>query len=175
MLRHSVAAMLHSFPLPEIISSFPNANVSVKMGRKKKRDCVHITDHRIEPALSRLKVHLNSNPFSVGVEGVEENSSLKCNVMILPEVDTCSSCCRPLLGFGKAQIFPVEAPYQKDSQFIWLYIFEQTFSLTTQNKGRLRSKITDCQLCDLLTITTTRLPPDLTAILQSKAQCYCSR
>ena len=54
------------------------------------------------------------------------------------------------------------------------YICEQTFSLLTLNKSRLRTKMTDSHLRDVLRISTTKLTPDLPAILQSKAQHHCS-
>ncbi|KAK0141946.1 General transcription factor II-I repeat domain-containing protein 2 [Merluccius polli] len=54
------------------------------------------------------------------------------------------------------------------------YICEQIFSLMTLNKSRLRTKMTDDHLCDVLRISTTKLTPDLPAILQAKAQLHCS-
>ncbi|KAL1268623.1 hypothetical protein QQF64_033986 [Cirrhinus molitorella] len=54
------------------------------------------------------------------------------------------------------------------------YICEQTFSLMTMNKSSLTASLTDSYLCDLLRFSTTRLTPDLTSILKSKAQHHCS-
>lgn len=54
------------------------------------------------------------------------------------------------------------------------YICEQTFSLLTLNKSRMRTKITDSHLHDVLRISTTKFTPDLQAILRSKAQHHCS-
>lgn len=46
------------------------------------------------------------------------------------------------------------------------YICEQTFSVLTPNKNRLRTKMTDSHLCDVFYISTTKLTPDLPAVLQ---------
>lgn len=54
------------------------------------------------------------------------------------------------------------------------YICEQTFSLVTLNKSRMRTKMTDSHLHDVLRVSTTKFTPDLTAILRSKVQHQCS-
>lgn len=72
-------------------------------------------------------------------------SLLKWNVIIFFEV----SAIKVLQGFGKVQIFPDDAPSQKDVQFIWLCMWANIFS-------------------------DDRLTPDLTAVLQSKAQHHWS-
>ncbi|TWW65333.1 General transcription factor II-I repeat domain-containing protein 2 [Takifugu flavidus] len=54
------------------------------------------------------------------------------------------------------------------------YICEQAFSLLNQNKGRLRARMTDGHLCEVLRVSTTKLSPDMSAILQSKAQHHGS-
>ena len=43
-----------------------------------------------------------------------------------------------------------------------------------QNKSRLRSRMTDSHLCEVLRVSTTKLSPDIPAILQSKGQHHCS-
>ena len=48
------------------------------------------------------------------------------------------------------------------------YTCEQTFSVLTLNKSRLRTKMTNNHLCNVLHISTSKLTPDLPAILQSK-------
>ena len=54
------------------------------------------------------------------------------------------------------------------------FICEQTFSLLGHNKIRLRTRITDSHLCDVLRVSTTKLSPDISAIIQSKGQSHCS-
>lgn len=54
------------------------------------------------------------------------------------------------------------------------YLCEQTFSLMNLNKNRLRSRLTDSHLCDILRITTTAVKPDLACVLQSRSQYHPS-
>lgn len=102
-----------------------------------------------------------STPFLMDAEEVEENQLLS-----LPDF---------YRSLEKAK-FPLMKRHAKRmmSLFGSTYICEQTFSLLTLNKSRLRTKMTDSHLCDVLRISTTKLTPDLPAILQSKVQHHCS-
>ena len=54
------------------------------------------------------------------------------------------------------------------------YICEQTFSVMNLNKTRVRSRLTDPHLLDILRISTTALKPDLACVLQSRSQFHPS-
>ena len=54
------------------------------------------------------------------------------------------------------------------------YLCEQTFSVMNLNKNRLRSRLNDSHLRDILRISTTVLKPDLTALLKSRSQYHPS-
>lgn len=107
------------------------------------------------------EIKLFSTPFLMDAEEVEENQLLS-----LPDF---------YRSLEKAK-FPLMKRHAKRmmSLFGSTYICEQTFSLLTLNKSRLRTKMTDSHLCDVLRISTTKLTPDLPAILQSKVQHHCS-
>ncbi|KAK2816816.1 hypothetical protein Q5P01_025007 [Channa striata] len=52
------------------------------------------------------------------------------------------------------------------------YLCEQTFSV--MNKNRLRSRLSDSHLCDILRISTASLKPDLASLLKSRSQYHPS-
>ena len=54
------------------------------------------------------------------------------------------------------------------------YLCEQTFSVMNLNKNRLRSRLTDAHLRDILRISTTAVKPDLARVLQSRSQYHPS-
>ncbi|XP_073670885.1 general transcription factor II-I repeat domain-containing protein 2 [Paramisgurnus dabryanus] len=54
------------------------------------------------------------------------------------------------------------------------YICEQTFSIMNLNKTRLRSRITDAHLRDVIRVVTTAVKPDLTNVLQCRSQFHPS-
>lgn len=68
---------------------------------------------------------------------------------------------RVLQELGNIPISTNEVPCRKNVQFVWLHniqhVHEQTFGLITSNRSRVRSKITDSHLYDVLGISTTRL------------------
>ncbi|GAA6073181.1 general transcription factor II-I repeat domain-containing protein 2-like [Tachysurus ichikawai] len=142
------------------------------------------------PALSEINVFkkfsviekqikLFSTPFLVDAEEVEESlqleliemqcdDSLKSQHQLLSLPDFYQS-----LDHAK---FPLLRRHAKRmmSLFGSTYICEQTFSLLNQNKSRLRSRMTDSHLCEVLCVSTTKLSPDIPAILQSKGQHHYS-
>ncbi|KAK2839523.1 hypothetical protein Q5P01_013263 [Channa striata] len=124
------------------------------------------------------QIKLFWTPFLVDAEEVEESlqleliemqcdDSLKSQHQLLSLPDFYQS-----LDHAK---FPVMRRHAKRmmSLFGLTYICEQTFSLLNQNKSRLRSRMTDSHLCEVLRVSTTKLSPDIPAILQSKGQHHC--
>lgn len=59
------------------------------------------------------------------------------------------------------------------SMFGSTYTCVQTLSLITLDKSKFRTKMIDSHICDVLRISTSKLTPDLPAILQAKIQHHC--
>uniref|UniRef100_A0A3B5LSC0 HAT C-terminal dimerisation domain-containing protein n=1 Tax=Xiphophorus couchianus TaxID=32473 RepID=A0A3B5LSC0_9TELE len=125
------------------------------------------------------EITLFAAPFSMDAKEVEESLQLE---LIEIQCDDSLKNQHQLLSLPdfyrsleKAK-FPLTRRHAKRmmSLFGSTYICEQTFSLLTLNKSRLRTRTTDSHLRDVLRISTTKLTPDLPAILQTKAQHHCS-
>ena len=54
------------------------------------------------------------------------------------------------------------------------YLCEQTFSIMNLNKTRVRSRLTDAHLRDILRISTSALKPDLSCVMQARSQFHPS-
>lgn len=54
------------------------------------------------------------------------------------------------------------------------YICEQTFSIMNLNKNRLRERLSDSHLLDVLRISATQLQPDVDKLLRAKNQYHVS-
>ncbi len=54
------------------------------------------------------------------------------------------------------------------------YLCEQTFSLMNLNKSKLRSKITDSDLHNILSLSVSQLQPNLEKLLKNKDQLHIS-
>ncbi|XP_072221995.1 general transcription factor II-I repeat domain-containing protein 2 [Leuresthes tenuis] len=125
------------------------------------------------------EIKLFSTPFVMDAEEVEESLQLE---LIEMQCDDSLKNQHQLLSLPdfyqslEKDKFPLMRRHAKRmmSLFGSTYICEQTFSLLTLNKSRLRTKMTDSHLHDVLRISTTKLTPDLPDILQSKAQHHCS-
>lgn len=125
------------------------------------------------------EIQLFSTSFLMDVDAVEE--SLKLELIKMQSDDSLKNQHQLLSlpdfyrSLDKAR-FPLMRRHAKRmmSLFGSAHICEQTFSLLNLIKNRLRTKMTDSHLCDVLRISTTKLTPDLPAILQSKAQRHCS-
>lgn len=110
------------------------------------------------------EIKLFSTPFLLDAEEVEESLQLELiemQLLSLPDF---------YRSLEKAK-FPLMRRHAKrmTSLFGTTYICEQTFSLLTLNKSRLRTKMSDSHLCDVLHISTSKLTRDLPAVLQSRA------
>uniref|UniRef100_A0AAR2IMY0 SPIN-DOC-like zinc-finger domain-containing protein n=1 Tax=Pygocentrus nattereri TaxID=42514 RepID=A0AAR2IMY0_PYGNA len=125
------------------------------------------------------EIKLFATPFLLDPEEVEENLQLE---LIKIQCDDCLKNHHQQLSLPKfyrgleKEKFPLMSCHAKKmiSLFGSTYICEQTFSLLTLNKSRLRTKMTDSHLHNVLRISTTKFTPDLPAILRSKAQQHCS-
>lgn len=169
------------FPaLSEIKSAFPKADLSTK----KEKYVSVITSPWTEfnqrfqdfSAIGK-QIKLFLTPFLVDAKEVEKSlrlepiemqcdDSLKSHHQLLPDFYQSLDNAR----------FPLMRRHAKRmmSLFGSTYISEQTFSALNQNKSRLRTRMTDSHLCEVLRVSTTKLSPDISAIIQSKAQHHCS-
>ncbi|KAG9266202.1 general transcription factor II-I repeat domain-containing protein 2-like [Astyanax mexicanus] len=150
------------FPaLGEIVSHLPSAKIPGKMEKYANVLTSLITEfnQRFQDfAAIEEDIQVFSSPFCVDVEGVQEELELiklQCD-------DTLHSHHQmlPLPEFYRSlekSRFPLMRRHAKRmiSLFGSTYICEQTFSLMTLNKNRLRSRITDRHLCNVLRISTT--------------------
>ncbi|KAJ8362383.1 hypothetical protein AAFF_G00376110 [Aldrovandia affinis] len=174
---------LAHFPmLSENKSAFPTTNLSAK----KEKYVSVITSLKTEFSrrfqdFSNIEkeIRLFSTPFLMNAEEVEESLQLE---LIEMQCDDSLKNLHQLLSLPdfyrsleKAK-FPLMRRQAKRmmSLFGSTYICEQTFSLLTLNKSRLRTKMSDSHLRDVLRISTTKFTPDLPAILQSKVQHHCA-
>lgn len=171
------------FPtLSEIKCGFPNAHLSAK----KEKYVSVLTSLKTEFSQRfqdfstiEKEIKLFSTPFVMDAEEVEESLQLE---LIEMQCDDSLKNQHQLLSLPdfyqslEKDKFPLMRRHAKRmmSLFGSTYICEQTFSLLTLNKSRLRTKMTDSHLRDVLRISTTKLTPDLPDILQSKAQHHCS-
>lgn len=120
-------------------------------------------------------IKLFTTPFMINAEEVEESLQLELTEM---QCDDSLKNQHQLLSLPdvyqslEEAKFPLMRRHAKRmmSLFGSTYICEQTFSLMRPNKSRLRTKVTNDHPCDVLRISTTKLTPDLPAILQAKAQ-----
>ncbi|MCJ8731192.1 hypothetical protein PDJAM_G00196560 [Pangasius djambal] len=171
------------FPtLSELRSAFPKADLSDKKGKYVSVITSLMTEfsQRFQDfSTIENDIKLFATPFMINAEEVEESLQLE---LIEMQCDDSLKNQHQLLSLPdfywslEEAKFPLMRRHAKRmmSLFGSTYICEQTFSLMTLNKSRLRTKMTNDHLCDVLCISTTKLTPDLPAILQAKGQLHCS-
>ncbi|KAF4071849.1 hypothetical protein AMELA_G00267610 [Ameiurus melas] len=151
---------------PEKVPDFNNVSLS-------RNTVVH------DFSVVEKQIKLFSTPFLVDAEEVEESLQLE---LIEMQCDDSLKSQHQLLSLPEfyqsldnAKFPLMRRPAKRMmSLFDSTYICEQTFSLLNQNKSRLRTRMTDSHLCEVLRVSTTKLSPDMSAILQSKGQHHCS-
>lgn len=166
----------------EMKSAFPKANISAK--KKKICVCDCISHDRIQPTFPSFSViekeiKLFLTPFLVDAEEVQEGLQLELIEMQCDDSPKSQHQLLSLPDFYRSldnTKFPQMRRHAKRMMCLFgsTYICEQAFSLLNQNKGRLRARMTDGHLCEVLRVSTTKLSPDMSAILQSKAHHHCS-
>ncbi|MCJ8731193.1 hypothetical protein PDJAM_G00196570 [Pangasius djambal] len=171
------------FPtLSELRSAFPKADLSDKKGKYVSVITSLMTEfsQRFQDfSTIENDMKLFATPFMINAEEVEESLQLE---LIEMQCDDSLKNQHQLLSLPdfyrslEEAKFPLMRRHAKRmmSLFGSTYICEQTFSLMMLNKSRLRTKMTNDHLCDVLRISTTKLTPDLPAILQAKGQLHCS-
>ncbi|KAG7524861.1 hypothetical protein JOB18_018063 [Solea senegalensis] len=172
--------MLHTSEcvfLSEIKSAFPKTELSAKKEKYVSVIASLVTEfnQRFQDfSVIEKQIKQFSTPFLVeeslqfDLIEMQCDDSLKSQHQLLSLPDFYQS-----LDYAK---FPLMRRHAKRmmSLFGSTYICQQTFSLLNQNKSRLRTRMTDSHLCEVLRVSTTKLSPDMSAIIQSKGQHHCS-
>uniref|UniRef100_A0A3B3XNZ9 DUF4371 domain-containing protein n=1 Tax=Poecilia mexicana TaxID=48701 RepID=A0A3B3XNZ9_9TELE len=171
------------FPaLSEIKSAFPKTDLSAKKEKYVSVIASLVTEfnQRFQDFSDIEKqIKLFSTPFLVDAEEVEESLQLE---LIEMQCDDSLKSQHQLLSLPEFYQsldnakFPLMRLHAKRmmSLFGSTYICEQTFPQLNQNKSRLRTRMTDTHLCEILRVSTTKLSPNMSTILQSKGQHHCS-
>ncbi|XP_073807411.1 general transcription factor II-I repeat domain-containing protein 2-like [Danio rerio] len=171
------------FPaLKEVIDSFPQDNIDVQM----KGYVTAIASLSVEFnkrfqdfAVIEKDMLLFSSPLSADPDNAPprlqlELIELQCDYECRGKHQQCS-----LVDFYRQLDkgrFPEMRSFAKKmlSLFGSTYLCEQTFSVMNLNKNRLRSKMSDSHLRDILRISTTAIKPDLVSLLKSRSQYHPS-
>ncbi|KAJ7990392.1 hypothetical protein DPEC_G00299830 [Dallia pectoralis] len=164
------------FPaLKEVSDSFPRDNIGAQM----KSYATAIASLSVEFnkrfrdfAVFEKDMLLFSSPFSV--DHNDAPPQLQCDDECRGKHQQCS-----LVDFYRQldkNRFPEMRSFAKKmlSLFGSTYLCQQTFSVMNFNKNRLRSRMSDSHLRDILRITTTVLKPDLDSLLKSRSQYHPS-
>ncbi|XP_072303167.1 general transcription factor II-I repeat domain-containing protein 2 [Eucyclogobius newberryi] len=171
------------FPaLQGIMTSFPQSNINAQT-RRYAADISSLTEefqHRFRDfAAIEKEITMFSSPFSVAPDTAPDHLQLE-----LIELQ-CDAECRSRhqqlsladfyrqLDEGRFQEIRTFAKKML-SLFGSTYLCEQTFSVMNFNKSRVRTRLTDSHLRDILRIKTTAFEPDLTYDLQSRSQYHPS-
>lgn len=117
----------------------------------------------------KLDFKLFGDPFSVPVEEAPEHMQME--LIDLQTSDLCKSRFRDLDILDFYKTLPDEFLHLKnnaskcDTMFASTYICEQTFSVMTQNKSKLRNKLTDEHLESILKVSTSCFQPNISKIV----------
>ena len=119
------------------------------------------------------------SPFSVNPDEAPKNLQLElielqCDNEWLSRLQHLSLV--PIYPQPDKSKFPEIRTFAKKilSLFGSTYLCEPTFSVMNLNKNRLRSKLSDSLLRDILLLNTSTFEPDLTRILKSRSQFHFS-
>lgn len=171
------------FPaLLEIRTAFPKVNL---LAKKEKYVSVITSlatefDHRFKDFSSiENDIRLFSTPFLIDAQDVEESLQLELIELQCDDFLKSQHQLLSLPDFYRSlddAKFPLLRRHAKKMICLFgsTYICEQTFSLLNYNKSRHRTRMTDRHLSEVLRLSSTKLSPDLPAILQAKEQHHCS-
>ena len=171
------------FPaLSDVMSPYPNTDLSAKNEKYAYVTASLVTEfnQRFQDfSVIEKQIKLFSTPFLVDAEEVKESLQVE---LIEMQCDDSLKGQRQLpslpdfyQSLGSAK-FPLMRRHTNRmmSLFGSTYVCEHTFCLLNQSKNRLRARMTDDHLCEVLRASTTELSLDMSAILQSKGQLHCS-
>lgn len=171
------------FPaLKEVIDSFPQDNIGAQM----KSYATAIASLSVEFnkrfrdfAVIEKDMMLFSSPFSVDPDDAPPQLQLELIELQCDDEWRGRHQQLSLVDFYRQldkSRFPEMRTFAKKmlSLFGSTYLCEQTFSVMNLNKNRLRSRLSDSHLRDILRISTTALKPDLPSLLKSRSQYHPS-
>ncbi len=128
---------------------------------------------------STADFELFAQPFTISVDAVRDGLQmelieLQCDTELKHKFTSL-----PLTDFYKcvpANRYPKMCKQAQVmlSLFGSTYLCEQTFSLMNLNKSKLRSKITDSHLHNILSLSVSQLQPNLEKLLKNKDQLHIS-
>ncbi|KAJ8377977.1 hypothetical protein AAFF_G00249670 [Aldrovandia affinis] len=164
--------------LPRLQLVFPFASPTDSGGSRSMETKLSQVAGNAERAIEK-KITLFSSPFSVDPDDAPDHLQLE-----LIELQ-CDAECRsrhqqlPLVNFyrqlDKGRFQEIRTFAKKMlSLFGSTYLCEKTFSVMNINKNRLRTRLSDSHLHDILRIKTTVFEPDLAYLLQSRSQYHPS-
>ena len=171
------------FPaLKEVIDSFPQENIGAQM----KSYATAIASLSVEFnkrfrdfAVIEKDMLLFSSPFSVDPDDAPPQLQLELIELQCDDEWRGKHQQLSLVDFYcklDKDRFPEMRTFAKKmlSLFGSTYLCEKTFSVMNLNKNRLRSRLSDSHLRDILRISTTALKPDLASLLKSRSQYHPS-
>ncbi|KAM4694222.1 general transcription factor II-I repeat domain-containing protein 2-like [Discoglossus pictus] len=168
---------IHFSVLQAIMSSFPQDNISMQTSRYAA-DIISLAGEFKWRFLGEISIF--SSPFSVDPN--DDPGQLQLQLIDL-------HCDRELLSrhqqlslvnfyrqLDKSRFQEIRTLAKKMlSLFGSTYLCEKTFSAKNFNKNRVRTRLSDSHLRDILRIQTTAFEPDLPYVLQSRSQFHPSR
>ena len=174
------------FPsMQEIMTSFPENNIRAQMRRcaadisSQAEEFEEFQQRFQDFAAIEKEITLFSSPFSVVPDNATEHLQLE-----LIELQSDAECRSrhqqlPLVNFylqlDKGRFQEIRTFAKKIlSLFGSAYLCEKTFSVMNFNKNRMRTRLSDSHLCDILRIKTTVFEQDLAYLLQSRSQYHPS-
>ncbi|XP_070405911.1 general transcription factor II-I repeat domain-containing protein 2-like [Nothobranchius furzeri] len=168
----------HFSSLQEIMTSFPQNNISGQM-TKYAADISSLVEEFQQRfrdfAAIEKEITLFSSPFSVDPDDAPDHLQLELIELPCDAEHRSRHQQLPLVNFyrqldeGRFQAVRTFAK-KMPSLFGSTYTCEKTFSVMNINKSRMRTRLSDSHLRDVLRIKTTALEPDLDYILQSRSQ-----
>uniref|UniRef100_A0A3P9KMN0 SPIN-DOC-like zinc-finger domain-containing protein n=1 Tax=Oryzias latipes TaxID=8090 RepID=A0A3P9KMN0_ORYLA len=124
-------------------------------------------------------MELFSQPFSVSPDSVPEHLQME-----LIEFQCDTELRRKFVSLPLMDLYPHVSkqryPQMRKNAQVMLslfgstYICEQTFSLMNLNKIKLRGTLTDSHLQDILTLSVSKLQPNIQSLIKSKDQLHVS-
>ncbi|XDV11489.1 hypothetical protein PO909_000420 [Leuciscus waleckii] len=122
---------------------------------------------------------LFAQPFTISVDSVRDDLQMELIELQCDSELKHKFTSLPLIDFYKCVPANRYPKMCKQAQvmlclFGSTYLCEQTFSLMNLNKSKLRSKITDSHLHNILSLSVSQLQPNLEKLLKNKDQLHIS-
>lgn len=172
----------HFSALQEIMNSFPQDSISAQT-RRYAADMASLAGEfkrRFQDfAAIEKEIRLFSSPFSTDPDDAPDQLQLELIELQCDSESRSRHQQLSLVNFyrqlekGRFQEIRTFAKKML-SLFGSTYLCEKTFSVMNFNKNRVRTRLSDSHLRDILRIKTTAFEPDLAYVLQSRSQYHPS-